>query len=116
MLIPILTTILFSQAASPVSAPREWGVGDPAVRFVEGTTAPRINPVPGWRGRAEISLRCTVAADGALDDCAVVRESSPGALRHRSARVAVERMRLLLGDRGPAPGDALTIDVVVTTN
>jgi hypothetical protein len=117
MLLLLLTTIAFSQAASPVTAPREWRGGDEGVRFVEGTTSPPIQSLPEWRGeRAEISVRCIVRADGGLDDCAVVRESPPRALWRQSARAAVGRMRLLLGEDGPAPGDGFTIDVVVTRN
>jgi hypothetical protein len=116
MLTLMLTTVLLSQAASPGSTPREWKNGDQGVRFVEGTTSPPIDPITGWRGRAEISVRCTVGADGALGDCTVVRESPQGALSRRSARTAVQRMKLLLSEDGPAPGDAFTIDVVVTTN
>lgn len=115
MLTLLLTAILFSQTASAVDAPREWKDTDTGVRFVEGTTSPPIGPVPGWRGRAEISVRCVVGSDGELNDCAVVRESPRRALNPRSARTAVGRMRLVLGEDGPAPGDGFTIDVVVTT-
>jgi hypothetical protein len=115
MLTLTLTAILLSQSAELLGAPREWTEADPEVRFVEGTTAPPIKPLAGWRGRAEISVRCTVEANGVLDDCAVVRQSPRHALSHRSARSAVQGMRLLLGATGPAPGDGFTITVVVTS-
>lgn len=116
MLTLVLTAMLVSQAADPGAAPAEWRGDDPRVRFVEGTTAPPIQPVEGWRGRAEISVRCMVQPDGALHHCAVVRESPSGALRHRSALRSVGRMRMVLGDDGPQPGDFFTIEVTVTTH
>jgi hypothetical protein len=115
MLILLLTATLFSQAVGPASEPAEWRSVDPGVRFVEGTTAPPVEPVDGWRGRAEISVRCVVQADGALDNCAVVHEAPTGVLRHQSALRSVGRMRMVLDDDSPRPGDFFTIEVVVTT-
>ena len=105
--------LLFPQDGT---GPRNWTTEDPEVQFVEGTTSPRVDPVGEWSGQAAISVRCTIVADGSLEDCAVVEESRPRLLSHRSARVSVGKMRLALGEDGPKPGDSLTVNVVVRTS
>ena len=104
------------QAAPQDTSPRNWDVGDPAVRFVEGTTSPLIRPLGEWTRPVSISVRCTVQADGSLEACEVVAESPPRRLSHSSARRGVGKMRLLLGEAGPRPGDTLTVEVGVATH
>lgn len=111
ILIPVLTLAVLLPQETP--GPRNWAAGEAGVQFVEGTTSPRVDPVGDWSGQAAISVRCTVASDGSLDDCAVVEESRPRLLSHRSARVNVGKMRLLLGETGPRPGDTLTVEIAV---
>ena len=113
ILIPVLTLALLLPQETPV--PRNWAAGEAGVRFVEGTASPRVDPVGEWAGEAAISVRCTIVADGSLENCAVVDESRPRLLSHRSARVSVGKMRLALGEEGPRPGDTLTVDIVVRT-
>ncbi len=109
----LAVAVVLGVSQEPAAA-RHWFVGDPAVRFVEGTTSPPIETVGSWEGSVAISVRCTVATDGSLERCAVVQESRPGRLDHPSARRGVRRMRLVLGEDGPQPGDTLTVEAVVT--
>ncbi len=94
--------------------PRNWNSGEPGVRFTEETTSPPIATLGDWRGQVVIKVRCTVQADGSLNACAVVEESRRRRLNHRSARVEVGKMRLVLDEEGPRPGDTLTVEVVIT--
>jgi len=110
----VLTVAAILGSSQKTAGARDWIVGDPAVRFVEGTTSPRIDPLGRWSGRVAISVRCTIEADGSLDACAVIEESEPRRLSHRSARSGVQAMRLQLGEGGPRPGDTLTVEAVVS--
>lgn len=100
--------------AQDAGTPRNWVTGDPGIRFTAETTSPPIATLGSWSGSVVISVRCTVEPDGSLDACAVIDESRPRLLSHRSARVEVRKMRLELYEEGPQPGDTLTVEAVIT--